>query len=69
LAQEADDLARMMGQFKVGGHAGYVGRPAKKRAAAPASNPVHTAQAKVAAFAGGGKSAPRPAAEDAWTEF
>jgi methyl-accepting chemotaxis protein len=69
LAQEADDLARMMGQFKVGASAGYVGRQTKKRAAAPASNPVHTAQAKVAAFAGGGKSAPRPAADDAWTEF
>jgi methyl-accepting chemotaxis protein len=69
LAQEADDLARMMGQFKVGGAAGYVGRPAKKRPAAPASNPVHSAQAKVAAFAGGGKSAPRPAADDSWTEF
>jgi methyl-accepting chemotaxis protein len=66
LAQEADDLSRMMSQFKVGAQSTGAARASVKRRA-PASNPVHAVQAKVAAFAGGrGAAAP---ADDGWTEF
>ncbi len=76
LAQEAEDLSRMMSQFKVGAplagrtvaRAGQAG--SKRRAAAPVANPVHTAQAKIGAFAGGGRGAAASAAADeGWTEF
>jgi methyl-accepting chemotaxis protein len=68
LAQEADELSRMMSQFKVGAQSAAVARANVKRRA-PANNPVHAVQAKVAAFAGGrGAAAPAPA-DDAWTEF
>ncbi len=70
LAHEADELSRMMSQFKVGVQAVAAGRASPKRRA-PASNPVHAVQAKVAAFAGSrGGPAPAPApADDGWTEF
>jgi methyl-accepting chemotaxis protein len=72
LAEEAEELTRLMSQFKVGGGAsgasGAVARLSPKRRA-PTGNSVHTAQAKVAAFAGGKASAARAPAEDSWTEF
>jgi methyl-accepting chemotaxis protein len=68
LAQEADDLSRMMNQFKVGAQAASAPRSSAKRRA-PASNPVHSVQAKVAAFAGGRAPAAAAPADDAWTEF
>jgi len=68
LAAEADELSRMMSQFKVGAQSVSVGRPSAKRRA-PVSNPVHAVQSKVAAFAGGrGGGAPAPA-DDGWSEF
>jgi methyl-accepting chemotaxis protein len=69
LAQEAEDLARMMGQFRVGASSAGVARVSAKRRA-PIGNPVHNVQAKVAAFAGGRGAAAAPApADDGWTEF
>jgi methyl-accepting chemotaxis protein len=69
LAQEAEELSRMMSQFKVGAQSVGATRASAKRRP-PASNPVHASQAKVAAFAGGGRGAPAPvSADDAWTEF
>jgi methyl-accepting chemotaxis protein len=68
LASEAEELTRMMGQFKLGAQSAAAARPGARRRA-PVSNPVHAVQAKVAAFAGGGRaSAPAPA-DDGWTEF
>jgi len=69
LANEAENLSHLMGQFKVGAYLASVARPSPQRRA-PARNPVHAVQAKVAAFAGGGRaSPPSPAAEDGWAEF
>jgi methyl-accepting chemotaxis protein len=68
LASEAEELSRMMSQFKVGAQSASVVRASTKRRS-PASNPVHAAQAKVTAFAGGRGGAARAPADDAWTEF
>jgi methyl-accepting chemotaxis protein len=68
LASEAEELSRMMGQFKVGAQSASVARASTKRRP-PASNPVHAVQAKVTAFAGGRGGAARAPADDAWTEF
>jgi len=70
LATEAEELSRMMGQFKVGAESAGVARPGPKRRA-PICNPVHAVQAKVAAFAGGRRpAAPALApAEPSWTDF
>jgi methyl-accepting chemotaxis protein len=67
LAQEAEDLTRMMSQFKVGVQA-IGGARASKTRPAPTSHPVHDGQAKVAAFAGGRGAALAPR-EESWTEF
>jgi len=70
LATEADELSRMMSQFKVGVHAA-ASRSVSPKRRTPSSNPVHAVQAKVSAFAGGrGGAAPALApAEESWTEF
>jgi methyl-accepting chemotaxis protein len=70
LASEADDLARMMSQFKVGAQPASVARSSPRRRA-PVGNPVHAAQTKVAAFAGRRGLAPAGSspAEGAWTDF
>jgi methyl-accepting chemotaxis protein len=65
LAQEAEELSRLMGQFRVGAKSSAGGRMAKGRATAPQA-PVRTARVKVAAVAGGQG---RRASEDAWDEF
>ncbi len=68
LAQEAEALTSMMSQFKVGAQAtGAVRVSARGRS--PAGNPVHVAQAKVVAFAGGRGGAARAPKEESWTEF
>jgi len=72
LASEAEELSRMMSQFRVGAQSAGAGRASAKRRP-PASNPVHAAQAKVTAFAGGRGAAVALAAsapaDDGWTEF
>jgi methyl-accepting chemotaxis protein len=70
LASEADDLARMMSQFKVGAQPASVARSSPRRRA-PVGNPVHALQTKVAVSAGGrGSAAPALApAEPSWTDF
>jgi len=70
LAQEAEDLTRMMSQFKVGAELASAPRTSSKRGA-PVANPVHAVQAKVTAFARGRGAAPAAAAPPAesWSEF
>ena len=69
LAQDAEDLSRLMSQFQVGEQPSNVARLTKKRPA-PISNPVHAARAKLATFAGGGKGRAASAlVKDAWEEF
>jgi methyl-accepting chemotaxis protein len=68
LRSEATGLADLVARFRTG--AAPAGRPvaADPRRHAPARNPVRAAQAKVAAYAGGG-AAPAPAASSDWEEF
>ncbi len=68
LAQEAQELAQMMSQFKTGARSDRVARAGAKRRS-PSSKPVHVAQAKVAAFAGGKGAAAAAPVEESWTEF
>jgi methyl-accepting chemotaxis protein len=67
LRSEATGLADLVARFRTG--AAAAGRPvaADPRRHAPARNPVRAAQAKVAAYAGGGAAA--PAASSDWEEF
>ncbi len=68
LSREADELSRLVGQFKVGderqGHVATM-RP-KTKPSEP--NLVHKAQAKIAAFASGGRGGGAAAAQQ-WEEF
>jgi len=68
LAQEAEDLTHMMGQFNVGALSATAVRAGPKRPT-PAANPVHTVQAKITASVGGGRAAASAPADDGWTEF
>jgi methyl-accepting chemotaxis protein len=69
LAQEAEELARLVAQFKVGDQPSSTATPIKKRKA-PVGNPVHTARAKIIAFAGGGgNTGASGGAQDNWKEF
>jgi methyl-accepting chemotaxis protein len=69
LAQDAEDLSRLMSQFQVGEQASNVARLTKRRPA-PISNPVHAARAKITSFAGGARGAAAPAlVKDTWEEF
>jgi methyl-accepting chemotaxis protein len=67
LASEAEDLTRMMSQFKVGPPSVSAARASAHRRA-PGGHPVHAAQAKITAFASGKAAAAAPAAES-WKEF
>ena len=68
LAQEADDLTRLMSQFKAGDQAvGSVRSIGKRRTTG--GNAVHAAQAKISAYAGGKSAAAQAPAEDSWQEF
>ncbi|MEW5683621.1 MAG: methyl-accepting chemotaxis protein [Pseudomonadota bacterium] len=60
LNSEARELAGLVGRFKTG-HGQRSAAPATPVRAASSANPVHAAQAKVAAFAGGNAGT--------WTEF
>jgi methyl-accepting chemotaxis protein len=71
LSKDADNLNRLMSEFRVGETArpAPMGRPAPARVSsaghsAPAANPVHAAQARVARLASGSAAT----AED-WSEF
>jgi methyl-accepting chemotaxis protein len=68
LASEAEELTRMMSQFRVGAQPAAIARASAKRRAA-GGNPVHAAQAKIAAVAGGRGVAARAPAEESWREF
>jgi methyl-accepting chemotaxis protein len=71
LAQEVEELSRLLSQFQVGEQPSNVARLSKKRPApAPSPSPVHAARAKIAAFAGGGRtSGGGEEASDSWEEF
>jgi methyl-accepting chemotaxis protein len=68
LAQEAEELTRIMSEFKVGAQSAGVARIGAKRRD-PVGAPVHAAQAKVTAFAGSRGGAARAPKEETWTEF
>jgi methyl-accepting chemotaxis protein len=71
LSREADELSRLVGQFKVGderqGHAATMQPKAKPSE----PNLVHKAQAKIATFAAGGRGGAAAARQQAqqWEEF
>jgi len=70
LASEADELSRMMSQFKVGAPSAASGARSSQQRRASATHPVRAAQAKLAAVAGGGRPGGAPAPSDeGWTEF
>jgi methyl-accepting chemotaxis protein len=70
LAQEAEDLRRLMERFQIGDQAAGVAPMTPRRPVAPVRNPVHAARAKIAAFAGSRGSSPAlPAGAEAWEEF
>ncbi len=53
LAQEAEDLSRLIGQFQLGDPPAHSALPTKRPTAAASRHPVHNARAKIAAFARG----------------
>jgi methyl-accepting chemotaxis protein len=70
LAQEAEELARLVGQFRIGATAAVAARPAHKPAARTPSASAHPAAPKVVAMArqGGGERRAMATA-DSWDEF
>jgi len=74
LREEADGLAELVGQFRVGDVRPMAAAP---RPASPKPNPVHAAQVKIASYVSGGRgrsnapatAAAASAAPDPWEEF
>jgi methyl-accepting chemotaxis protein len=69
LSREADELSRLVGQFKVGDE--RQGNVASLRTKAKSAEPnrVHKAQAKIAAFAAGGRDGAAALQTQQWEEF
>ena len=67
LAQKAETLSHLMSQFQVSDQPSNVTSLSRRRAA-PVSNPVHAARAKIAAFSGG-KATSSGGGQETWEEF
>ncbi len=69
LAQEVEELSRLLSQFQVGDQPSNVTRLSKKRPG-PVGSPVHAARAKITAFAGAGRTkSSADERQESWEEF